>query len=309
MAKNGKIAVIGSSNTDLVVNTPHFPAPGETILGRQFLMNPGGKGANQAVAAARLGGRVAFIGKTGNDYFGRETRKNLAKEGIELAGLTTDSDTPSGIAQITVNEQGENTIVVAPGANMNLQPDDLDRASDIIEEASILLIQLEIPLKTVFHAAKKGFKSGKIVILNPAPAAELPAELFPNLTLITPNVHEAGQLSGETVNDRLSALKSAKILRKKGGKNILITMGEKGALLYTSRSAQIIPAPEVQPVDTTAAGDCLNGALSAALARGENLSDAVRFAVKAASLSVMRPGAQNSLPYLSEVDISKTNQT
>jgi ribokinase len=308
MAKNGKIAVIGSSNTDLVVNTPHFPAPGETILGRQFLMNPGGKGANQAVAAARLGGSVAFIGKTGDDYFGRKTRKNLAKEGIELAGLTTDSDTPSGIAQITVNDQGENTIVVALGANLNLQPDDLDRASDIIGEASILLIQLEIPLKTVLYAAKKGFESGKIVILNPAPAAELPAELFSNLTLITPNVHEAGQLSGETVNDTFSALKSAKILRKKGVKNVLITMGEKGALLYTGRTEQIIPAPEVQPVDTTGAGDCFNGALAVALARGENLSDAVRFAVKAASLSVLRPGAQNSLPYISEVDISMTNQ-
>lgn len=303
MVNNGKIAVIGSSNTDLVVNTPHFPAPGETILGGQFLMNPGGKGANQAVAAARLGGRVAFIGKAGDDYFGRETRKNLAKEGIDVAGLTTDTDAPSGIAQITVNEQGENKIIVAPGANMNLQPDDLDRASDIFDDAAILLIQLEIPLKTVLHAARNGFKSGKIVILNPAPASDLPAELFPNLTLITPNEHEAGQLSGQTVNDPTSALKAAKILLKKAVKNVIITMGKKGAFLYTGRTEQIIPAPEVQPVDTTAAGDCFNGALAVALARGENLADAARFAVKAASLSVKRPGAQNSLPFLSEVDI------
>lgn len=302
MKIESKITVIGSSNTDMVVMTTHFPAPGETILGGEFLMNAGGKGANQAVAAARLGGRVFFAGKVGSDIFGENAIKNIKNEGIDASGISTDPEAASGVAQIIVDKKGENSIVVAPGANLKLNRDDIDNAENQITQADILLIQLEIPVDTIIYAAKKAHKLGKKVILNPAPATELPDELFTYLYMITPNESETELLTGISVTDEPSAAEAAKVLKKRGVENIIITMGSKGAFIFTDEMQKIIPAYNVKAVDTTAAGDCFNGALAVAIAAGTDLEEAVRFANRAASIAVTRPGAQASMPFRNEVE-------
>lgn len=302
MKIESKITVIGSSNTDMVVMTTHFPAPGETILGGEFLMNAGGKGANQAVAAARLGGRVFFAGKVGSDIFGENAIKNIKNEGIDASGISTDPEAASGVAQIIVDKKGENSIVVAPGANLKINRDDIDNAENQITQADILLIQLEIPVDTIIYAAKKAHKLGKKVILNPAPATELPDELFTYLYMITPNESETELLTGISVTDEPSAAEAAKVLKKRGVENIIITMGSKGAFIFTDEMQKIIPAYNVKAVDTTAAGDCFNGALAVAIAAGTDLEEAVRFANRAASIAVTRPGAQASMPFRNEVE-------
>ncbi|TVQ07434.1 MAG: ribokinase [Balneolaceae bacterium] len=302
MAKKSKITVIGSSNTDMVVMTSHFPAPGETILGGEFLMNPGGKGANQAVAAARLGGSVTFIGKVGSDIFGDEAVENIKKEGIDVSAVTRDEKAPSGVAQILVDSKGENCIVVAPGANLNLNRTDIDNAMEKILNADILLMQLEVPIDTVVYAAKKAHRAGVKVILNPAPAAQLPDELYECLYMITPNESETELLTGVKVTDETSALEAADVFKAKGVESTIITMGSKGAYIFSDEWKGTVPAFEVNPVDTTAAGDCFNGALAVALAQSDGLSDAVVFANRAASIAVTRAGAQASLPFRAEVE-------
>ncbi len=301
MNRKNNITVIGSSNTDMVVMTSHFPAPGETILGGEFFMNAGGKGANQAVAAARLGGNVSFIGKVGDDIFGEQARANIKKEGINVSALTTDADTPSGVAQIIVDEKGENSIVVAPGANLKLAPADIDRAESQLTNANIVLMQLEIPVDAIIHAAKKSKDSGAKVILNPAPAAELPDELFENLYAITPNESETELLTGIKVTDETTALTASKTFREKGVEIVVITMGAQGAFVYSDDFQGMVPGIEVQAVDTTAAGDCFNGALAVALSEGMKIEEAIRFANKAASIAVTRRGAQASMPSRAEV--------
>lgn len=296
------ITVIGSSNTDMVVMTSHFPAPGETILGGEFLMNAGGKGANQAVAAVRTGGQVFFIGKLGGDIFGEKAIENIKKEGIDVSGISTDPGSASGIAQIIVDETGENSIVVAPGANLKLNRNDIDNAESQIRQADILLMQLEILTDTILYAAKKAHKLGKKVILNPAPATELPDELFKYLYMITPNENETELLTDISVTDQTSALKAAKVLKMRGVENIIITMGSKGVYVFTDTIQKLIPAYKVKAVDTTAAGDCFNGALAVGLASGIGLVEAVRYANCAASISVTRPGAQASMPFKHEVN-------
>jgi ribokinase len=296
-----RIVVLGSTNTDMVVKAPRIPRPGETILGGDFLMNPGGKGANQAVAAARLGGDVLFIAKVGDDLFGRETRTLLARERIDLSRLFTDSKKPSGVALIMVDSKGENCISVASGANGTLSPQDLATAKTDIESAALLLMQLETPLDTILTAARWASARGVPVILNPAPARPLPQEIFPCLTAITPNETEAEGLTGVAVTDEPSARRAAAALHKMGVRQVVITMGAKGAFISDGTLAETVPSRRVKAVDTTGAGDTFNGALAVALSEGKPLPDAVRFAAAAAAVSVTRLGAQASIPYRKEL--------
>ncbi len=299
---NRNILVIGSSNTDMVIRTDHLPQPGETLLGREFLMNPGGKGANQAVAAARLGGKVAFVSKIGKDIFGQQTIHNLEKECIDVSGVTTDPDNPSGVALIVIDSYGENSIAVAPGANMRIEKRDIDKHFSMLDEKGILLMQLEIPLITIEYAARKAFKKGAKVILNPAPAAKLPDILYSYLYLITPNETETEYLTGIKPSNISMAKKAATFFKNKGVNNVIITMGAAGAFLDTINVQKIIPAPVVNAIDTTAAGDTFNGALAAALSGGKDFESAVIFANRAAALAVTRMGAQSSVPYLKELE-------
>lgn len=292
------ILVIGSANTDMVVRTPRFPQPGETLLGGEFFMFPGGKGANQAVAAARLQGDVTFICKLGNDLFGRNAIEGFRKEGLRTEHIIIDDAQPSGVALITVNAQGQNEIVVAPGANARLLPADLLPLLPLIEAAAVVVLQLEIPLSTVAwvlqHARNK-------TILNPAPAQVLPISLYDGLFVITPNETETQLLTGIQVNDAPSAHQAAVRLREWGIQHVAITMGATGVFVLNDQLAELLPAPSVQAIDTTAAGDVFNGALAVALSQGTDWRSACAFACRAAAVSVTRMGAQTSAPYLSEV--------
>lgn len=301
--RKNKILVVGSTNTDMVIKTDHLPRPGETVLGGTFFMNPGGKGANQAVASARLGGLVSFICKTGNDVFGHQSQQLFEEEGIDTSYLFSDSKHPSGVALITVDEHAENCIVVASGANANLMPADLAKAEEAIDQADYILMQLEIPIETVEFVAEMARKKNKKVILNPAPAQKLSSSLLSNLYMITPNETEAEIISGIKITDEASASEAAKVISDMGVKCIIITLGSKGAFIYADSVTQMIPALKVKAVDTTAAGDVFNGALTVALSENKTLEEAVRFACKASAISVTRTGAQSSAPYRSEVDI------
>ena len=296
-----KILVIGSLNADLVVRSPRFPSPGETIQGENLVTIPGGKGANQAVAAARLGGNVTFITKTGCDMFGAEAIHLFETEGIDGRFIIKDVDNPSGVALINVDENGENCIVVAPGSNGTLSDNDIN--DEVFENTpeDIFLMQLEIPVETVEFVAEKAAKKGNRVILNPAPALPLSDNLLALIYLITPNETEAELLTGIKVTDLSSAEKAASILQHKGARNVVITMGGTGAYIKSGQISKIVPVAPVKPVDTTAAGDVFNGALSVAISEGKNMEDAVIFANRAASISVTRMGAQASAPYRGEI--------
>lgn len=298
-----QILVVGSSNTDMVIKAAHLPRPGETILGGTFFMNPGGKGANQAVAIARLGGSVIFICKTGSDIFGHQSQQLFEEEGINTSYVFSDSGNPSGVALITVDEKAENCIVVASGANANLLPSDLAKAEEAIEQTDLVLMQLEIPMETVCFVADIAWRKGKKVILNPAPAYPLPADLLHHLYLITPNETEAEMITGVKITDESSAGEAARVLSEMGVQHVIITLGSKGALIYSDGKAEMVPALKVEAVDTTAAGDVFNGALTVALSEGRSLKEAARFACKASAISVTRVGAQSSAPYRNEVDI------
>jgi ribokinase len=295
------ILVIGSSNTDMVIKTIKMPAPGETILGGTFLMNPGGKGANQAVAAARLGGNVTFITKRGNDMFGNQAVGLFMREGIETQYVVKDMKLPSGVALITVDAKGENSIVVAPGSNSNLFPEDIPEVLFDPVRFDILLLQLEIPLITVEYAATTASKKGMKVILNPAPAQLLSDNLLKSTWLITPNEVEAEALTRTSITDLDSTDEAAKILMQKGLNHVIITLGEMGAYIKSEEFSGLVPGIKVEAVDTTAAGDVFNGALAVALAEGSVLKEAVVFANRAAGLSVTRLGAQASAPYRNEI--------
>jgi len=296
-----KILIVGSSNTDMVIKTHTFPSPGETILGGKFLMNAGGKGANQAVAAARLGGRVTFIGKIGNDIFGKQAVQQLKEEGINVDFVSVDQENPSGVALITVDRKGENSIVVAPGSNGTLSTDDFDKAMSMLDESEYVLMQLEIPIPTVEYIAQIAYQKQKKVILNPAPAAKLSDDLLKSISIITPNETEAELLTGIKVTDEQSALKDAAFLHEKGIEIVIITMGAAGAFLLAGGKHEIISAPKVDPVDTTAAGDTFNGALVVALSEGKSISESIAFANKVAAISVTRIGAQSSVPFRKEI--------
>lgn len=299
-----KIVVIGSSNTDMVIKSERLPSPGETVLGGTFLMNPGGKGANQAVAAARLGGDVTFVCKTGNDLFAQRAEEGYRREGIDTAFVLQSADAPSGVALITVDAEGENCIVVAPGANDTLSPADIEQARGVIEAADLLIMQLEIPLETVLAAARIAHEAGARVLLNPAPAPErpLPGELLALVDLLIPNRTEAELLSGVGITGWEDAERAAARLHECGVGSVLITLGSRGALCFDGeRAVRIAPCP-VKSVDSTGAGDTFCGALCVALSEGCDLVSAARFASLVASISVTRIGAQNAIPYRAEVD-------
>ena len=295
--------VIASSNTDMVICTGHLPLPGETVIGGTFFMNPGGKGANQAVTVARLGGRVSFICKPGSDIFGHQANQLFNEEGIDTSYVFSDTKNPSGVALITVDTDAENCIVVAPGANAHLTPNDLKRSAEAVEAADIILLQLEIPMQTVEAAAMMAYRLGKKVVLNPAPASTLSAGLLETLYAITPNETEAEAISGIRITDERTAEEAARKIASMGVCNVIITLGAKGALVFDGAHCEIVPAYKTQAVDTTAAGDVFNGALVVALSEGRTLPEAVRFACKASAISVTRVGAQNSVPYRTEVDV------
>lgn len=296
-----KIVVIGSCNTDMVIKSERIPAPGETIIGGVFMMTPGGKGANQAVAAARLGGDVTFICKTGNDLFGKESVELYKTEKINTDWICSDPLLPSGVALITVDSNGENCIVVASGANGALSREDLTKAKEEITRAGFLLMQLEIPMEAVEYAAEIARQKGVMVILNPAPALPLSDHLLKLLDVIVPNKTEAEMLSGVKVTDWDSAKSAADLISQKGVKVVLITLGSLGALLKEGDSYHKVEAVPVKAVDTTAAGDTFCGAFCVGLSEGLSLVDAVRFACRASAISVTKMGAQASAPYLHEL--------
>ena len=296
------IVVVGSTNTDMVIKAPHLPQPGETILGGTFFMSAGGKGANQAVAAARLGGSVSLVAKTGYDIFGKQSLELFDKEGIDISGIIRDRYQPSGVALITVDDKGENCIVVAPGANAALSKEDIDLEKEKIETASLLLIQLETPVETVEYVAGIAHSKKIKLVLNPAPAAMLNDELLKKVSIITPNQKEAEMLTGIKVSDEASAKQAALALHKKGIETVIITMGAMGALVYEHNKYTMIDGHKVNVVDTTAAGDVFNGALVVAISEKKTTIDAVKFACKAAAISVTRLGAQASIPYRKEVE-------
>ena len=295
-----EILVIGSSNTDMVVKTDELPLPGETKLGGTFFMNAGGKGANQAVAAARLGGNVTLVTKLGDDIFGRQTLEGLKKENINTNYVFFDESNPSGTALIIVNAMGENCIVVAPGANANLFPADIEKVENL-RYAGVILLQLEIPMDTINYIAKLAKVNKQKLILNPAPAQKLNDELLRGLYLITPNETEAFDLTGILVKDEISASAAADFLLKKGVENVIITLGREGAFFQNDQLKIKVNAPVVEPLDTTAAGDTFNGAITVALTENMEWDNAIRFAVRAASISVTRMGAQSSVPYRKEI--------
>src|SRR5450432_4703899 len=297
-----KIYVIGSTNTDMVVKTDHLPLPGETILGGEFFMNAGGKGANQAVAAARLGGDVTLVTKLGNDIFGKQTIEGFKKENIHTGYVFLDENKPSGTALIIVNGEGENCIVVAPGANANLLPADIEKVKDI-HKAAIILMQLEIPMETIAYVTRLARSNQQKLIINPAPAQNLDDELLRGLFLITPNETEAFLLTGIKVVDEATASTASQVFLKKGVKNVIITLGREGAYFQNDNLKIKINAPAVKTLDTTAAGDTFNGAISVAITENMDWEKALQFSVQAASISVTRMGAQSSVPYRKEIVI------
>ena len=301
MVRDG-VLVVGSANMDLVVRVERFPLPGETIFGTDFKMFPGGKGANQAVCCAKLGQKVRFVGKMGDDLIRERLSASLEQAGVIIDSLIVDPVEPTGTALITVDKNGENEIVVVSGSNMKLRPADVDGVHDIFGSAAVVLLQLEIPLETVVRAAELAHEQQALLILNPAPACSLPASLLRLVDYLTPNESEAQMLTGIPVTRRSSAEAAAKKLVDQGVKNVLLTLGPEGCLLVNSSRAELFPACRVRPVDTTAAGDAFNGALAFALSRNEELDQAVRFANAVAGYSVTKLGAQRSMPTLTEVE-------
>jgi ribokinase len=299
-----KIVVVGSSNTDLIIKVPEIPRPGETLLGGEFMTFPGGKGANQAVAAARAGGEVVFIASVGDDSYGQEAIKGYKLDNINTEEIKVCKGVPSGIAMITISGKGENAITVASGANAMLSPMDLEESEEPFLEAEYMLIQLETPIETVQKAVELCNVFNTRVILNPAPAAELSDEILKGVSIITPNETEAERLTGIMVKDETSASEAADLLHKRGVETVIITMGASGAYLSDrlSGSRKIVPGFSVVAMDTTAAGDVFNGQLAVSLAEGRQLEVAILEAHAAAALSVQKLGAQSSIPRKEETE-------
>ncbi len=301
MSRN-RIVVVGSSNTDMIIKLPRIPLPGETITGGMFSMAAGGKGANQAVAAARTGGSVTLIARVGTDLFGETAIENFSADGIDVGCVLKDAEAPSGTALIFVAEDGENSIGVAPGANSRLSKADIEGFRGVIASADVLVMQLETPMESVQAAAEIAALEGVRIILNPAPAAQVPAEVLKRVDILTPNEHEAKVLTGLEVRDEVSAGKAAHSLMEQGVKTVLITMGAQGAFVASNGFHGMVRGYAVQAVDSTAAGDVFNGALAVALCEGRPLRQAVVFANAAAALSVTKLGAQPSIPRRREIE-------
>ena len=297
----GNIVVVGSSNTDMVVRVPALPRPGETVLGGTFYTAAGGKGANQAVAAARAGGAVTFVACVGDDAFGAQAVQGFREDGIDTTYVFTTPDAPSGVALIMVDDDAENSIAVASGANALLRPHHIEQAQDAIAGADVLLVQLETPLETVAAAVRLAARHGVRVILNPAPAQTLDDALLQHVSVLTPNVSETELLTGLSLGDAARLAAAATALLAKGIEAVLITLGSDGLYVAASEVREQLSAFEVKAVDTTGAGDAFNGALAVALAEQQPLREAARFAAAAAALSVTRRGAQPSAPRRDEI--------
>jgi len=300
MKKN--IVVVGSSNTDMIIKTARIPKPGETVLGGEFTIAAGGKGANQAVSAARAGGEVVFVARVGMDIFGEQAVNGFIQDNINVEYIVRDKDAPSGVALIFVDEKGENSIEVASGANANVSPTDIESAREVIAASNILLMQLEIPLESVNAAAETASGYGVKVILNPAPAQPLGENILKHISIITPNETEAELLTGLKVENEQDAGAAAKKLLERGIETVLLTMGSRGVYIASPEFTGVVPAFCVDAVDTTAAGDVFNGVLAVSIAEGKSLIEAVRFANAAAALSVKTLGAQTSAPHRSEIE-------
>jgi ribokinase len=300
--ETAKLVVLGSINADHILNINHFPQPGETVIGQQYKVAFGGKGANQAVAAGRSGADIAFIACVGADDIGERIRQQLATDRIDTQPIEAIADSTTGVALIFVNAEGENVIGIDAGANAAVTPDYLNRYRQRVIDADALLMQLESPLETVIAAAKLAKQHQTQVILNPAPACELPDELLAMIDMITPNETEAQRLTGIAVNNDADANRAANILHDKGIGCVIITLGSRGVWLSENGKGKLVPGFKVKAVDTIAAGDTFNGALVTALLEGKVMSDAVRFAHAAAAIAVTRPGAQPSVPWREEID-------
>jgi ribokinase len=300
MSKNG-VLVVGSSNLDLVVSTQRFPRTGETIFGNKFEMFPGGKGANQAVCASRLGCKTTFIGKMGNDEFKEKLSQIMVESEVDITNLFIDEKEHTGTALITVDGNGQNQIIVISGSNMKLSPEDIESKSLLFNDASVVLTQLEIPIETVLRVAQLAKENDALFILNPAPAVQLPARIFPLIDFITPNESELELISGVRITDDDSVEKAGKTLIEKGVKNVIVTLGERGSVLINSSCKKQFGVDKVKVVDSTAAGDAFNGALATSLADNHSIEEAIEFASKIASITVTRMGAQSSMPYLNEI--------
>lgn len=298
-----RLVVVGSSNTDMVVKSAKIPAGGETVLGGDFVMVPGGKGANQAVCAAKLGADVKLVARVGDDTFGEASLANFAATGVDTRYVTRDSTAPSGIALITVDEKGENAIVVAAGANLRLTPDDVDRARDAIAQADAVVLQLEIPQETVAHTIKLARSLGVRIVLNPAPIRPISRDLLGMVDVLIPNQHEAAELIGRPGEGLgLDPVTAAKELRSLGAGVVVITLGGQGSYVCDGEVTSFVEPMRVTPVDTTAAGDAFTASLACALSEGQDMLSAVRFATRVAAISVTRVGAQPSLPSRAELE-------
>ncbi len=296
-----KIVVAGSSNTDMVVKVPHIPAPGETVMGSELLTIPGGKGANQAVGAARAGGNVVFISCVSDDTFGTDSIENYKKEGIDTSFIKIKPGIHSGVALINVAEDGENSISVAPGANSHLLSEDILKFRSAFSGAGIVLVQLEIPLETVISVADISESLGIPLILNPAPGAKLPIELMKKISVLTPNETEAALLTGRKRADNDQVPLMAREIKEMGIDTVIITLGSRGVFLLNDEFEDLIPGYKVRAVDTTAAGDIFNGSLAFALSEGAPAREAIDFAQRAAAISVTKTGAQPSAPTHKEI--------
>ncbi|MFM0050098.1 ribokinase [Caballeronia grimmiae] len=303
-SSRGRVTVVGSLNMDLVARAPRLPLPGETLAGHAFAQVPGGKGGNQAVAAARLGAQVAMIGCVGNDTNGATLKSSLEAEGIDCTALATSEHAPTGVALIIVDDASQNAIVIVAGSNAEVTPERIGAQEDMLAQADVIVCQLETPAETVRAALAAGRRLGRTTILNPAPAASaLPADWFPLVDYLIPNELEAGTLTGAPISTPDDARRAAHALKAKGARNVIVTLGGQGvyALLDGDDDGRHLPSPKVEAVDTTAAGDTFIGGFAAELARGSAVADAIAFGQRAAALAVTREGAQPSIPHRNEV--------
>ncbi len=295
------ILILGSINMDLVTRTPHLPAPGETITGHGFVTVPGGKGANQAVACARLGVPTRMIGRVGNDVFGAALRDSLAENGVDVQDVAVAATESSGIAAIAVDDAAENNIIVVPGANGTVGEEELGRLKVALPSAKILLLQLEVPLEAVIAAAQMAHEAGVLVILDPAPARPLPDELYQYIDIITPNETETVVLVDFPIQTEVDAERAARILLQRGVRNVVIKLGAKGAFVSDGVDFELRPSFVVTAVDSVAAGDAFNGALAVALAEGHAFMDAIQWGIAAGAFAVTQPGAQSAMPTPSDL--------
>ncbi len=296
------VIVVGSLNMDLVVRAPKIPRPGETVLGSDFKQVPGGKGANQADAAAKLGAETAMLGAVGKDSMGSQLIRSLEKDGVNVDKVLVKDNLPTGVAAIVVEDSGNNAITVAPGANSGFTPDDLSDMDDVFKRAKVMLVQLETPIETVRTALRMARKNNVTTILNPAPAIELDDEIFSLVDILTPNETELELLSGMDTSNIERVEAAGKHLIQKGVSRLIVTLGSQGSIHIGNNSIKLYPAYNVKAVDTTAAGDSYNAALAVSISKGESLEDAIKFATKVGAMTVTKHGAQTSLPLVEEVE-------